>query len=173
VKKILVLLADDHVIVRQGLCTLLEGEDSFEVVGQARNGREAVKMAQTLRPDVILMDIAMPVLNGFEATGQILAANPAAKVLIHSAHGDDEYVERTIAIGAKGFLEKQTSAKYLSKAVREVAQGNLFFSPAIAERMAHGKKRLRGRDGLPKASGLRLTARAGGGAPTRGGRKGQ
>jgi DNA-binding NarL/FixJ family response regulator len=136
VKKILVLLADDHVIVRQGLCTLLEGEDSFEVVGQARNGREAVKMAQTLRPDVILMDIAMPVLNGLEATRQILAANPAAKVLILSAHQDVEYVECTAAVGAVGFVEKRTAYKVLTKAIRETAKGNLYFRPAIARRIA-------------------------------------
>src|SRR5665213_1019111 len=135
-RKISVLLADDHVIVRKGLCRLLEREGYFEVVGQARNGREAVKMAQTLRPDVILMDIAMPVLNGFEATLQILAAYPTVKVLILSAHSDDGYIEHAAAVGAAGFLEKQTSAKHLAKAVREVAKGNLFFGRAMLKRMA-------------------------------------
>ena len=139
-KKITVLLVDDSAIVRRGLCRLLKTEGSSEVVGQARNGREAVKLARTLRPDVILMDIAMPVLNGFEATRQILAANPAAKVLILSAHSDDEYIKHMAAVGAVGFLEKLTAAEILTKAIREVAQGNLFFSPAIAKRMAHGKK---------------------------------
>ena len=85
-KKITVLMADDNAVVRKSLCSLLEMEGYSEVVGQARNGREAVKMAHTLRPDGILMDLAMPVLNGFEATLQILAANPTAKVLILSAH---------------------------------------------------------------------------------------
>ena len=80
-KPITVLLAEDHGIVRQGLCALLKTDRSFLVVGEARTGREAVKMARSLRPDVILMDIAMPVLNGLEATRQILAANPAAKVV--------------------------------------------------------------------------------------------
>jgi DNA-binding NarL/FixJ family response regulator len=158
-KKISVLLADDHAVVRHGLCMLLEAEGHSEVVGQARNGREAVTMARTLRPDVILMDIAMPVLNGLEATRQILAANPAAKVLILSAHSDDEYVERMTAVGAAGFLEKQTSGEILTKAIREVAKGNLFFSPAIAKRMADGKKWLRGRDGLHLPNGVLLTPR--------------
>ena len=93
-KKITVLLAEDHAIVRQGLRTLLETEGHFEVVGQAQTGREAVELAATLRPDVILMDIAMPVLNGLEATRQILAADPAAKVIVLSAHRDDEYIKR-------------------------------------------------------------------------------
>ena len=141
-KKITVLLADDHVVVRQGLCGLLEKEGHSQVVGQARNGREAVKMAQTLRPDVILMDIAMPVLGGIEATRQILAANPAAKVLFLSAHSDDEYIEHMTAIGAVGFLEKNTSTEILTNAVCEVAKGNLFFSPAIAKRMALTKKQM-------------------------------
>jgi DNA-binding NarL/FixJ family response regulator len=158
-KKITVLLADDHAVMRQGLCMLLETGGHSEVVGQARNGREAVEMAQTLRPDVILMDIAMPVLNGLEATRQILAANPAAKVLILSAHSDDEYIERMTAVGAAGFLEKQTSAEILTKAIREVAKGKSFFSPAIAKRMAQGKKRLRDRDGLLLPNGVRLTSR--------------
>ena len=139
-KKITVLLADDHAVMRQGLCMLLETGGHSEVVGQARNGREAVEMARTLRPDVILMDIAMPVLNGLEATRQILVANPAAKVLILSVHCDDEYIERMIAVGAAGFLEKLTAAELLPTAIREVAKGNLFFSPAIAKRMAHRKK---------------------------------
>jgi DNA-binding NarL/FixJ family response regulator len=136
-KKITVLLADDNAAVRKSLCVLLKAEDKLEVVGQARNGREAVKMAQALRPDVILMDIAMPVLNGIEATRQILAANPAAKVLILSAHSDDAYIERGTEVGAVGFLEKQTAPEILADAIREVADGKLFFSPAIAKRMAH------------------------------------
>jgi CheY-like chemotaxis protein len=97
-------------------------------------------MAQILRPDVILMDIAMPVLGGIEAMRQILAVNPAAKVLILSAHSDDEYIEHMTTVGAVGFLEKHTSTKILINAVCEVAKGNLFFSPAIAKRMANSKK---------------------------------
>ena len=133
-----ILLVDDNALVRNGLCALLKAERHFEVVGQARDGREAVKMAHTLRPDVILMDIAMPVLNGFEATLEIIAANPAAKVLILSAHSEDEYLKRGVAVGAVGFLEKQTAPEILAEAVREVAKGKYFFSPAIAKRRASG-----------------------------------
>ena len=139
-KQITVLLAEDHAIVRQGLCALLKTDGHFMVVGEARTGREAVAMAQTLRPDVILMDIAMPILNGLEATRQILAANPAAKVLMLSAYGDDAYVKRGVAVGALGFLEKVTASEHVAEAVREVAKGNWFFSPAIAKRMANGKQ---------------------------------
>ena len=138
-KKTMVLLVDDNAAVRKGLCTLLEEEGQSEVVGQARNGREAVKLAHTLQPDVILMDIAMPILNGFEATLQILSANPAAKVLILSAHSDDAYVDRGVAVGALGFLEKQSASEDLAEAVREVAKGSFFFSPAIAKRRASRK----------------------------------
>src|SRR5271156_4942772 len=93
-RQISVLLVDDHVVMREGLCSLLNLEGHFRIVGEARTGREAVKMAQTLAPDVILMDIAMPVLNGLEATRQILAGNPAAKVVVLSAYSDDAYLER-------------------------------------------------------------------------------
>ena len=158
-RKITILLAEDHAVVRQGLRTLLETEVHFAVIGQAQTGREAVDLASTLHPDVILMDIAMPVLNGLEATRQILTANPKAKVLILSAHSDDEYIARMSAAGAAGFLEKQTSAEILTKAIREVAAGKLFFSPSIAKRLADGKSRSLDRDGLYKTNGVRLTSR--------------
>jgi DNA-binding NarL/FixJ family response regulator len=158
-KQITVLLAEDHSVVRQGLCALLNADGHFKMVGEAKTGREAVEKAQALRPDVILMDIAMPVLNGLEATRQILAANPAAKVIILSAHSDDEYIERLTAVGAAGFLEKQTSADVLTKAIREVAKGNNFFSPSIAKRLSNTQSKPRDRDGLLKANATRLTSR--------------
>jgi DNA-binding NarL/FixJ family response regulator len=157
-KQITVLLAEDHAIVRQGLCALLKTDGHFKIVGEARTGREAVNMARSLRPDIVLMDIAMPVLNGLEATRQILTENPAAKVVILSAHSDDEYIERTTAAGVAGFLEKQTSAEILTKAIREVARGNTFFSPSIARRLGDDA-RPRNRDGTIKANGTRLTSR--------------
>ena len=157
--QITVLLADDHAIVRQGLSALLSADGHFRMVGQARTGREAVEMALTLLPDVILMDIAMPVLNGLEATRQILTANPEAKVVILSAHSDDEYIERMRSAGVAGILEKQTSAEILTKAIREVASGKLFFSPSIAKRLAAAVDRPRDREGMLKANGNRLTAR--------------
>ena len=158
-KPITALLAEDHAIVRQGLCALLNADGGFKIVGEARTGREAVDMARTLRPDVILMDIAMPILNGLEATRQILAANPAAKVVVLSAHSDDEYINRMNAAGVVGFLEKQTSAEILTKAIREIAQGKTFFSPSVAKRMGDNFGTTRDRNGLPKANAARLTSR--------------
>ena len=131
-KRIPVLLAEDHTVVREGLRILLEAEGDIQVVGEAETGRQAVALAQKLRPAVIVMDIAMPLLNGLEATRQILKAVPRTRVLILSAHGDDAYVEQVTALGAAGYLLKQTSAHVLSQAVREVHKGNTFFSPAIA-----------------------------------------
>jgi DNA-binding NarL/FixJ family response regulator len=157
--QITVLLADDHAIVRQGLSALLNSDGHFAIVGHARTGREAVEMEARLRPDVTVMDIAMPVLNGLEATRQILAANPAARIVILSAHSDDEYIERTTAAGVAGFLEKQTSAEILTKALREVARGNTFFSPSIARRMLDKSNPPRNRNGQLKAHGARLTSR--------------
>jgi len=135
-KKITVLMVDDNVGIRKSLCAILEAEGNFEIIGQAKDGRKAVAMAHTLRPDVILMDIAMPVLNGLEATLQIIAANPLAKVLILSAHDDDAYLKRGVEIGAMGFLQKLTASEILAGAIREVVKGKFFFSPAIAKRMA-------------------------------------
>lgn len=158
-KPITVLLAEDHAIVRQGLCALLTADPDFRVSGQARTGREAVELARTLKPDVILMDIAMPELNGLEATRQILTANPAARVVILSAHSDEIYVDRMSEAGAAGFLEKQSSAEILTKAIRAVAGGSFFFSPAIARRLAAKSAGPRDRDGMLRAHGTRLTAR--------------
>ncbi len=159
VRPITLLLAEDHAIVRQGLCALLNADGHFKMVGEARNGREAVQMAAALQPDVILMDIAMPVLNGLEATRQILAANPAAKILILSAHSDEAYIERMSTAGVAGFLEKQTSAEILTKAIKEVANGRTFFSPSIAKRMGVTASSPRDREGILKANPSRLTAR--------------
>jgi DNA-binding NarL/FixJ family response regulator len=158
-KPITVLLAEDHVVVRQGLCALLKADGSFHLVGEAHNGREAVQMAHTLKPHVILMDIAMPMLNGLQATRQILAANPAAKVLILSAHSDDVYVERMVEAGVKGFVEKQTSGEILTKAIREIAAGRNYFSPSIARRLPGAAGKPRDRDGAIMARARKLTPR--------------
>jgi DNA-binding NarL/FixJ family response regulator len=167
-KPITVLLADDHLIVRQGLSALLNSDGNFRIVGEARTGREAVRLAHTLAPDVIVMDIAMPLLNGLEATLQILAANPAAKIVILSAHSDDEYIKRMSEAeyikrmseaGVRGFLEKQTSAEILGRALREVAEGRPFFSPSITKRLTEVTSRLLDRNGLSKNESVRLTSR--------------
>jgi DNA-binding NarL/FixJ family response regulator len=134
-KRITVLLAEDHMIVREGLRALLEAERDIEVIGEARTGRQAVQLARRLRPDVVVMDIAMPLLNGLEATRRILKAVPATRVLILSAHGDDEYIRQAVMLGAAGYLIKQTSADVLGRAIREVHTGKTFFSPFVANRL--------------------------------------
>ena len=128
-KRITVLLAEDHMIVREGFRKMLELEDDIEVVGEAQDGRQAVAMAGKLRPAVVLMDIAMPLLNGLEATRQVLKAFPATKVLMLSAHSDDAYVNKAAESGAVGFLLKQTSAHDVCRAIREVHKGKLFSAP--------------------------------------------
>jgi DNA-binding NarL/FixJ family response regulator len=134
-KKIGVLLVDDHTVVRQGLRALLKAEEDMEVVGEAENGRQAVMMARKTPPDVVVMDVAMPLLNGLEATRQILKTVPGTKVLVLTSYGDDECVEQLMQAGAAGYLIKQTAANDLLKAIREVQRGNAFFSPAIAKRL--------------------------------------
>ena len=133
-KRITVLLAEDHMIVREGFRKMLELEDDFEIVGEARDGRQAVALARKFHPDVVLMDIAMPQLNGLEATRQVLKTVPATKVLILSAHSDDAYVKNATESGAVGFLLKQTSAHDVCRAIREVQKGKTFFSPSISRR---------------------------------------
>ena len=145
-KRITVLLAEDHQIVREGLRSLLQHERDIEVVGEAETGRQAVQLTRKLRPEVVVMDIAMPLLNGLEATRQIRKDFPETRVLILTAHDDDAYVEQMAELSVAGFLVKQTSAHVLAAAIREVQKGNTFFSPSIA-------RRLHGRD--PKPPGLR------------------
>lgn len=157
--QITVLLAEDHTIVREGLHALLSADGGFAIVGDARTGAEAVKLVAKLRPDVILMDIAMPVLNGLEATRQILAADPDARVIVLSAHSDDEYVQRMREAGAAGFLEKQTSAEVLTKAIREVAAGRPYYSPSIAKRLTTISGKADDRKGGTTAPATRLTSR--------------
>jgi DNA-binding NarL/FixJ family response regulator len=133
-KKITVLLAEDHMIVREGFRKMLELEDDIEVIGEASDGRQAVALAKKLQPAVVLMDIAMPLLNGLEATRQLLNTVPKTKVLMLSAHSDDAYVKNATDSGAVGFLLKQTSAHDVCRAIREVSQGKMFFSPSISQR---------------------------------------
>ena len=138
-KKITVLLAEDHTIVREGFRKMLELEGDFEVVGEAEDGRQAVALVKKLHPAVVLMDIAMPLLNGLEAARQILKEVPATRVLMLSAHSDDAYVQNAIASGAVGFLLKQSSSHDVCRAIREVARGNTFFSPSISKHLSHQK----------------------------------
>ena len=158
-KRITVLLAEDHEIVRQGLRLLLDAEPDLEVVGEAQTGRQAVELALKLRPSVVVMDIAMPRLNGLEATRQIRAGFPAARVPILSAHSDDAYLEQVVALGAAGYLVKQTSAHALAEAIREVHQGKTFFSPVIGRQLQQHYERTPDRTGLRKKKTDRLSAR--------------
>ena len=157
--RITVLLADDHRIVREGLRALLETESDIDVVGEAATGRQAVDMALDLRPAVIVMDIAMPQLNGLEATRQILKNIPDAKILILSAYNDDSYVEKVTEFGAKGYLIKQTSAHFLSHAIREIEKGNTLFSPDIAKRIQHRHQTSLDRQGRLKEKIVALSSR--------------
>jgi len=134
-QKTTVLLVDDHTVVRQGLRALLEAEGDIQIVGEADTGRQAVQLARKLLPDIIVMDIAMPLLNGLEATRQITKDIPSAKVLVLSSYSDDEYVHQLTEAGAMGYLVKQTAATELIKAIREACKGNAYFSPAISKRL--------------------------------------
>ena len=158
-KKITVLLAEDHTIVREGFRKMLELEDDLEVVGEAQDGRRAVALAAKLRPAVVLMDISMPLLNGLEATRQVLKAVPATKVLILSAHSDDAYVTSATESGASGFLLKQTSAHDVCRAIREVQKGNTFFSPSISRRQDRLHPQTAGRAGQLHKKAAQLTSR--------------
>lgn len=157
--RIAVLLAEDHMIVREGLKKLLEAEDDIVVVGEAADGRKAVELTRKLHPAVVVMDIAMPHLNGLEATRQILKTDPGVKILILSAHSDDAYVESVTALGAVGYLIKQTSAHFLSEAIREVHKGNTFFSPDVAKRFHKRQQESLNRKGLPKDNAAQLSSR--------------
>ena len=128
-------MADDHTVVRQGLRALLAAEEDIEIIGEAENGRQALQLVKKMLPDVVVMDIAMPVLNGVEATRQITRYVPSVKVLVLSTYSNDEYVEQLTEAGAAGYLVKQTAANDLLKAIREAFKGNAFFSPAIAKRL--------------------------------------
>jgi DNA-binding NarL/FixJ family response regulator len=158
-KQITVLIAEDHMIVREGFRKMLEVEPDLEIVGEAQTGRQAVALAKKLRPAVVLMDIAMPQLNGLEATRQVLKAVPATKVLILSAHSDDAYVKNATESGAVGFLLKQTSAHDVCRAIREVEKGKTFFSPSLAKRMNERERKSPGTDGLLKARNSDLSSR--------------
>src|SRR5438128_1363509 len=154
-----VLLADDHTVVRQGLRALLQTERDIEIVGEAGTGRQAVRLAKTLKPDVVVMDIAMPQLNGLEASRQISKHVPSSRVLILTSYSDDEYVQRLTEAGAVGYVLKQAAVTDLVRAIREAQKGNAFFSPAISKRLiAYCRETMVGGVPAKKPTGL-LTSR--------------
>lgn len=136
ITKIRVVVADDHNIVRRGLVSLLQLNPEIEVVAEASDGREAVDMAVSHRPDLVLMDISMPGLNGLEATRQIRSRCPSVRVLVLSAHDNEAYVLESVRSGASGYLLKNTSAEDLHTAIRAVHSGQAFFSPLISKILA-------------------------------------
>jgi DNA-binding NarL/FixJ family response regulator len=133
VAQIRILLADDHTIIRSGLKLLLEQQPDFKVVAEASDGREAVQLVSKLRPDVVILDIGMPNLNGIEATRQIVSEDPKAQVVILSMHSDEGYVLRALKAGARAYILKNSAEADLIRAVRFVAEGKSFFSPAISK----------------------------------------
>jgi len=135
VQTVRILLADDHTVVRQGLRKVLEERPEWKVVAEAGDGREAVRQAEQLKPDVAIIDVAMPLLNGVEATRQIVKHVPSVRVLVLSMHADDAYVTQILQAGASGYLLKDSADVDLIQAVAAVSQGKSFFSPAVARLM--------------------------------------
>ena len=155
-KKITVLIADDHAIVREGIRLILATEEDIEVVGDSADGQQTLRDAQRLNPNVVLMDLSMPLLNGVEATRRITAERPATKIIVLSTYSDDEHVQQAIDAGAAGYLMKETASKDLLRAIRETRKGNSFFSPLIAMRLL---KQCRSRHPAAKNGAHELTSR--------------
>jgi DNA-binding NarL/FixJ family response regulator len=131
-KRIRILLADDHAVVRQGFKMILDAQPDMEIVGEAANGRQAVELAEQLRPDVVVMDVAMPELNGIEATRRLAASVPHARVVALSMHKDSVYVREILRAGARGYLLKDSGAADLVAAIHAVASGESYLSPAVS-----------------------------------------
>jgi DNA-binding NarL/FixJ family response regulator len=137
-KKLRILLADDHELVRRGIRGLLHAQRGWRVVGEAVNGREAVDKAKKLNPDVAILDIGMPHLDGLEATRQIREASPNTKILILTMHESEQMVRRVLEVGARGYVFKSDLAGQLMKAVKRVSQGKLFLTPKVSEIVLEG-----------------------------------
>lgn len=151
---ITVLLADDHTIVREGLRSLLKSEDGITVVGEAENGREALALTREHSPDVLVMDIAMPLLNGLEAARQIIGTGDGkTRIIFLSAYSDDAYIEKAIALGTSGYLVKQSAFETLPQAIREVHSGKTCFSPVISKRLKFFRQHSRG-NSVPESPSL-------------------
>jgi NarL family two-component system response regulator LiaR len=140
------LIADDHPVVRKGMASLLATEPGFEVVGEAANGAEAVAAAASLHPDVVLMDMIMPVMDGMEAIETIISADPSVRILVLTSSYDDRFVIPSIKAGALGYLLKESSADDLIHAIREVSQGRPFLQQALASRIVNQLAQVEGDD---------------------------
>jgi DNA-binding NarL/FixJ family response regulator len=152
-----VLVAEDHGVVRKGLRLLLEQYTELVVAGEAANGREAVHLAATLSPHIIIMDVTMPLLNGIEAADQILRSNSRIGVIMLTMHADESYVLRALNVGVKGYLLKESAEEDLLLAIRAVADGKTFFSPAIAETLLEDYIRVLRQEGLTDSFDLLTT----------------
>lgn len=128
-----VLLADDHGMVRRGLAMILATDTTMELAGEARNGNEVLELVEELKPDIVVMDISMPEINGIECTRMLAESSPQTKVIVLSMHRDPVYVREALRVGARGYLLKDDSEESLLSAVRNVSKGNAFLSPAIAD----------------------------------------
>jgi len=155
-KQISVLLAEDNANFRKSLKLLVELDGDIDVVGEAKNGSDAVRLTQKLRPEVIVMDIAMPLLNGLQATRQIMDTFPSTRVLILSANSDSEYVMQAVTSGASGYLIKQSSTQFLPQAIREVLKGNTYFSASIAKALREQCQKIFGNAEMLKKRTARL-----------------
>jgi two-component system, NarL family, response regulator NreC len=143
-----ILIADDHTIVRQGIRKILEEQPDWEVVAEAGDGRDAVRQALESKPDIAVLDIGMPLLNGIEATSQIVRRAPHVKVVILSMHPDEAYITRALQAGAKAYLLKDSADEDLIRALTVVSQGKSFFSPAVTKVMLHDYARQLAERGL-------------------------
>jgi two-component system, NarL family, response regulator NreC len=152
-----VLLADDHTIMRKGLRLLLERQPNITVVGEASDGRECVELAQAEKPDVVVMDLAMPNLNGIEAARQIVAQNPAIAVAVLSMHSDESYVIRALKAGARAYLLKDSAESDLIGAIQALSDGKSFFSPAISRLLVEDYMRALERKGADDSYELLTT----------------
>jgi DNA-binding NarL/FixJ family response regulator len=151
---ITVLLADDHTLFREGLRALFAAEEGIQIVGEAANGEEAVRKTGELKPDIVVMDIMMPVMNGIEATRLIRSSHPATKVLVLSMYDDEEYVQQLLAAGATGCMLKRATSDELLRALHEVARGGMALYPTVAAKVVKDYvRRVQGQDDDTAASG--------------------
>ncbi|OQX15330.1 MAG: DNA-binding response regulator [Desulfobulbaceae bacterium A2] len=136
-----IVIADDHTMVRDGFCSLIDGLAGFTIVGQAQNGRKAIDLARRLKPDIIIMDISMPEMNGIDATSLIMEEFPSCKIIVLSMHSDKRFIARAFQVGASGFLLKECAFHELKLALEAVRIGKIYLSPVIAGTVVHDYRR--------------------------------
>jgi len=155
--KISVLIVDDHTVVRNGLKSLLESDGDIRVVGEAKDGMEAVRKAKTLKPNVVLLDVAMPVMHGIETARRLSRTVPDSKVLILSSYSEPQEIDRALEAGASGYLMKETASSEVLRAVRDAHRGKAYFSSAISQRMLQQNRMAFSRGKQPRTHAPKLT----------------